>query len=113
MNYRAVMALGQLRRAHRGREGRRPANDLRPPAARAVADIREPSRKELAATCVLALSLDEASVKVSNGSADDAEEDLLRATWAGHLPAREAFGAPVRHRTTGTPPPDYLLGWTR
>jgi nitroimidazol reductase NimA-like FMN-containing flavoprotein (pyridoxamine 5'-phosphate oxidase superfamily) len=46
-------------------------------------DIRPPSRKELAATLVLALPLDEASGKISAGPPEDAEEDLDRPVWAG------------------------------
>ena len=40
------------------------------------ADARQPNRKELAATLVLALPLTEWSVKVSDGPPDDAAEDL-------------------------------------
>ncbi|HEY7857444.1 MAG TPA: pyridoxamine 5'-phosphate oxidase family protein, partial [Candidatus Nanopelagicales bacterium] len=74
-------------------------------------DIRPPSRKELAATCVLALPLDEASVKVSAGGPDDAEEDLFRPTWAGHVPLREVAGDPVPASDNRDPLPDYVLGW--
>lgn len=113
MNYRAVMVLGscvELTGAEKDDALRTISDHLLPGR---WADIREPSRKELAATCVLALSLDEASVKVSTGPPDDAEEDLLRATWAGHLPLREVFGAPVPAPDNRDPLPDYLLGWTR
>lgn len=53
---------------------------------------REPSRKELAATAVLALPLVEASVKVRSGGPKDDEEDYDSGTWAGVLPAVLAFG---------------------
>ena len=53
------------------------------------ADARRPSRKELAATLVLALPLDEWSVKVSDGPPDDAPDDLDLPVWAGVLPLRE------------------------
>ncbi|HEY1967648.1 MAG TPA: pyridoxamine 5'-phosphate oxidase family protein [Pseudonocardia sp.] len=56
---------------------------------------RQPSRKELAATSVLALDLTEASVKVRNGPPGDDSEDVEAATaWAGVLPVRTTFGQP-------------------
>ncbi len=57
-------------------------------------EAREPTAKELAATRVLALSLEEASVKVRTGPPDDDEEDLGLPVWAGVLPVRQVFGAP-------------------
>ena len=50
------------------------------------AEARQPSAKELAATLVLSLPLDEWSVKVSAGPPDDAEDDLDRPVWAGVVP---------------------------
>jgi hypothetical protein len=50
-------------------------------------------RKELAATAVLALPLDEASVKVRSGQPADDPEDYDTDIWAGVLPARLMFGA--------------------
>src|SRR5215469_4291957 len=48
---------------------------------------RQPSRKELAATRLLALSLEEASVKVRTGPPDDGRSrDASRGLWAGELP---------------------------
>jgi nitroimidazol reductase NimA-like FMN-containing flavoprotein (pyridoxamine 5'-phosphate oxidase superfamily) len=56
---------------------------------------REPNRKELAATTVLALSLDEASVKVRTGPPVDDDEDHALDVWAGVLPVHVTFGEPV------------------
>jgi uncharacterized protein len=48
---------------------------------------RRPSRKELAATSLLALTLDEASVKVRTGPPDDGDSpDAALGLWAGVLP---------------------------
>ncbi|TDD57826.1 pyridoxamine 5'-phosphate oxidase family protein, partial [Actinomadura rubrisoli] len=47
---------------------------------------RQPNRKELAATTVLALPLDEASVKIRQGPPADDEEDYALDVWAGVLP---------------------------
>ena len=57
------------------------------------AEARGPSRKELAATAVLALPLAEASVKVRTGPPGDEEEDYALDVWAGVLPAVLMFGA--------------------
>lgn len=56
---------------------------------------RRPTRKELAATAVIALPLDEASVKTRQGPPADDEEDYALDVWAGLLPIRETFGEPV------------------
>lgn len=56
---------------------------------------RLPTRKELAATTVLALSLEEASVKVRQGPPSDDDEDHALDLWAGVLPVRQVFGTPV------------------
>lgn len=57
---------------------------------------RRPSRKELAATALLSLSLDEASVKVSDGPPDDGDSpDAALGLWAGRLPIVTTWGTPV------------------
>ncbi|WGW12393.1 pyridoxamine 5'-phosphate oxidase family protein [Saxibacter everestensis] len=56
---------------------------------------RQPNRKELAATSLLALSLDEASVKLRFGPPDDGDSpDAEAGIWAGVLPLTTAWGAP-------------------
>ncbi|MGO8959555.1 MAG: pyridoxamine 5'-phosphate oxidase family protein [Streptosporangiaceae bacterium] len=58
--------------------------------------VRLPSRKELAATRLLALSLAEASVKVRSGPPDDADSpDAGLGLWAGELPVETRWGRPV------------------
>jgi uncharacterized protein len=57
---------------------------------------RQPSRKELAATRLLALSLDEASVKIRSGPPDDGDSpDAALGLWAGELPLRALWQRPV------------------
>jgi nitroimidazol reductase NimA-like FMN-containing flavoprotein (pyridoxamine 5'-phosphate oxidase superfamily) len=56
--------------------------------------VRPPSRKELAATSVLAMPLAEASVKVRTGPPSDEPEDMDSGAWAGVVPAALTFGAP-------------------
>ena len=56
---------------------------------------RRPSRKELAATTVLALEVDEASVKISADHPDDGDgPDAGLPVWAGRLPLRHSWGDP-------------------
>jgi len=57
--------------------------------------LRPPTPKELAATTVLALPLDEWSVKVSDGPPEDPPEDLDAPVWAGVLPIVTSYGDPV------------------
>ncbi|MEV0049175.1 pyridoxamine 5'-phosphate oxidase family protein [Saccharopolyspora shandongensis] len=56
---------------------------------------RQPNKRELAATAVLAVDLAEAAVKVrSGGPNDDAEDVEAGEAWAGVLPLRMHWGAP-------------------
>jgi uncharacterized protein len=76
---------------------------------------REPNRKELAATSVLAIDLTEASVKIRRGAPVDDPEDVEAGTaWAGVLPVRHAWEAPEPDPTLppGTPVPDHVLART-
>lgn len=57
--------------------------------------LRPPSVRELAATTVLALPLEEWSVKVSDSPPDDPDEDLDAPVWAGVLPVLTSYGEPV------------------
>jgi hypothetical protein len=67
---------------------------------------RRPSRKELAATVLLALPLDEASVKMRTGPPDDGDSaDAALGLWAGELPAVRGWGAPVPDPALPDPPP--------
>ena len=54
---------------------------------------RKPTKKEMAATSVIALSLDEASVKIRDGGAKDDDEDYALDYWAGVLPITQSIGA--------------------
>jgi len=72
---------------------------------------RSPSAKELAATTVLSLSLDEASVKVSSGPPDDGDgPDGDLEVWAGEVPLRMVRLDPVADPAlrAGMALPDHL-----
>jgi len=56
--------------------------------------VRAPTRKELAATSVLAIPLAEASVKIRTGPPGDEPEDLDLPVWAGVVPMAVGFGEP-------------------
>jgi nitroimidazol reductase NimA-like FMN-containing flavoprotein (pyridoxamine 5'-phosphate oxidase superfamily) len=56
---------------------------------------RKPTKKELAATSVLALSLDEASVKIRTGEPKDEDEDYELDYWAGVLPMALTIGQAI------------------
>jgi uncharacterized protein len=76
---------------------------------------RRPSRRELAATVLLALSLDEASVKISDGPPDDGgSADAALGLWAGRLPVSAVWGAPVPDPVlpAGIEPPAHIAGRT-
>lgn len=60
------------------------------------AEVRRPLRKELAATLVLRLPLDSASVKVAAGPPEVDPEDVEpRTVWAGIVPTAFTAGDPV------------------
>ena len=56
--------------------------------------VRQPSKKELAATSALALPLTEASVKIRGGGPSDEPEDYELDVWAGVVPVTTGFGEP-------------------
>jgi uncharacterized protein len=58
--------------------------------------VRRPDKKELAATRLLALPLDEASVKIRTGPPDDGgSPDTALGLWAGELPLVATWQQPV------------------
>jgi len=65
------------------------------------AEVRAMTKRELAATLVLRLSLEEASVKVrAHGASEAADDGDDRRVWAGVLPLRLAAGAPESSELT-------------
>src|ERR1700743_3813050 len=95
-NYESVVVLGRFR----------PVED---PAERLAAfeaftekmlpgrwgEARTPNRKELSATVILALPIEEASVKARSGGPDDDETpDAELDVWAGSIPLITSYGAP-------------------
>ncbi len=60
-----------------------------------VAEVRRPSAKELAATLVLRMEVQEWTVKVSDGQPTDLDADIVGPAWAGVLPRTSAYSAAV------------------
>jgi uncharacterized protein len=87
MNYRSVVVLGQAREVTEPAEKRAFLDALVERAAPGrSALVRGASDKELAATRVLALPLDEVSAKQRTGGPIDDPDDLALPVWAGQLP---------------------------
>jgi uncharacterized protein len=78
-------------------------------------DVRPGDRRELAATAVLALPLEEVSAKVRTGDPKDEDEDYDLPYWAGILPLSLEPGRPIPdHRLKpGIPVPLYVNAWSR
>jgi uncharacterized protein len=58
-------------------------------------EVRQPNAKELKATEILALEIDEASAKLRSGGPDDDDSpDAELDTWAGVVPILTTYGAP-------------------
>ena len=80
------------------------------------ADARTPTAKELKATAVLRLPLDEASAKIREGGPEDGDTpDGLLDVWAGHIPLTVRAGVPVPSPDlrSGIPVPPYARRYRR
>jgi nitroimidazol reductase NimA-like FMN-containing flavoprotein (pyridoxamine 5'-phosphate oxidase superfamily) len=67
------------------------------------AEVRASTAKELAAVQVLALPIEEWSLKVSEGWPDDPDDDVAGSAWAGVVPVVQQYGEPM-------PAPDLRAG---
>ena len=117
MNYRSVVVLGTARHVT--------AADEKLAALEAFtekllpgrwAEARTPSGKELKATSILRMPLDEASAKLRDGGPDDGDTpDAELDVWAGHLPLVVTALAPVPDAALrpGIPVPSGLRPYRR
>jgi nitroimidazol reductase NimA-like FMN-containing flavoprotein (pyridoxamine 5'-phosphate oxidase superfamily) len=73
------------------------------------ADVRRPSERELRATLVVSVPIQEASAKVRIGPPLDEEADYELPVWAGVVPLRMAPGSPIgdARLNPGVQPPVY------
>lgn len=78
-------------------------------------DARQPNERELKATSVLRLAIEEFSAKVRSGPAVDDEEDYSFPTWAGVLPLHTMAGIPIddERLLDGREVPAYVRDYAR
>ncbi len=115
-NYRSAMVLGRTRLVTNPKEKDEALSALVEHIVPGRgADVRPGSSKELAATAVLAVPLEEASAKVRCGDVKDDDADYSLPVWAGVLPLAFVPGDPVpdsRLDPAITAPP-YVAAWQR
>ena len=114
MNYRSVVILGTATLVEDPEEKNK--------ALRALSehilphrwdDSRQPNERELKATSVLRIPIEEFSAKVRVGPPMDDEEDYSFPTWAGVIPVETAVGAPIREERCQQELPAYLRNYSR
>lgn len=78
-------------------------------------EARLPNQKELNATSVVSIRIDEASAKVRVGPPVDEEEDYQLPVWAGVLPLQEVPLAPIQDelQSNDLPLPGYIANYSR
>jgi nitroimidazol reductase NimA-like FMN-containing flavoprotein (pyridoxamine 5'-phosphate oxidase superfamily) len=79
------------------------------------ADARLPNERELKATSVLRMPIEEFSCKVRTGPPVDDEEDYSFPTWAGVIPLAMTAGGPVNdpRLAAGRDIPKYVTNYVR
>ncbi len=106
VNYRSAMIYG-VPRPLEGEEKLEALRILTEHTAPGQWDYaRRPNRKELAATTILAVSLEEASVKVRQGPPDDADDP--HDVWAGVLPLAATWQPPVTDPAASHEVPEHV-----
>ena len=78
-------------------------------------DSRQPHERELKATSVLRVPIEEFSAKVRTGPPIDDEEDYAFPTWAGVVPLEMVAGKPIddARLLAGIEVPEYARSYTR
>jgi uncharacterized protein len=116
MNYRSVVVLGKATLVDD------PAEKLE--ALRLLSehiipgrweDSRQPNERELKATSVLRVPIEEFSAKIRMGPVVDDEEDYSFPTWAGVVPLEMVAGTPIDdgRLQPGQTAPEYARNYTR
>jgi nitroimidazol reductase NimA-like FMN-containing flavoprotein (pyridoxamine 5'-phosphate oxidase superfamily) len=79
------------------------------------ADSRQPNDRELKATSVLRVPIEEFSAKVRKGPVVDDEEDYSFPTWAGVVPLKVVSEPPIddSRLLLGQTAPDYARNYSR
>lgn len=113
MNYRSVVIMGNPRELV-GEEKIAAADAISDGLIPGrVAEVRASTKKELAATMILSLSLDETSVKVRTGLGEDDPADLGQGVWAGVIPLKTVAGEaiPMDAEAAELPIPPSVQAW--
>ena len=116
MNYRSVVVLGTAVAVEDPEEKvealRRLSEHILPGR---WAESRQPNAKELKATLVMRLPIEEFSAKVRQGPPIDDEEDMGFPTWAGVIPLAMVAGRPIddAQLMPGTATPAYATSYSR
>jgi len=96
MNYRSVVAFGRATLlADADGKGAALARFVDALIPGRAAQSRPPDRNELAATHVLRFVIEDASAKIRSGGVKDNPADLALPHWAGVVPMRIAYDAPM------------------
>ena len=110
MNYRSAVVIGQARLVEDPTEKERAlamiVDHMLPGRS---GTLRASTRKELAATAVLAVPLHEASLKQRAGGPGDEPDDVAAGVWGGHVPLRLVAGAPVPDEEAVGPVPHDVV----
>ena len=79
------------------------------------ADVRQPNERELKATSILRVPIEEFSAKVRKGPVVDDEEDYSFPTWAGVVPLEMVAGEPIEDERLlpGQSAPEYARNYSR
>lgn len=114
MNYRSVVIFGRGARVDDEAEKRRCLDRLveHLVPGRSV-EARAPNRKELAATLLVRLPLEEASVKIRSGPPSDNHADQGLPIWAGLIPLETTPAAAVPDEFNQVQTPAYVANYSR
>jgi uncharacterized protein len=116
MNYRSVVVLGKATLVDDPQEK---IEALRLLSEHIIPgrwdDVRQPNERELKATSVLRLPIEEFSAKVREGPPIDDEEDYSFPTWAGVVPLETKAAAPIDdpRLSPGQSVPEYARNYGR
>ena len=116
MNYRSVVILGMAKLVDDPEEKIQALHALSEHILPGRwADARQPNERELKATSVLRVPIEEFSAKVRTGPPIDDEEDYAFPTWAGVVPLEITASAPINDTRLdpGREVPSYARHYSR
>ena len=114
MNYRSVVVLGTATLVEEPEEKLKALHAISEHIIPGRwAESRQPNEKELKATSVIRLPLQEFSAKVRTGPPIDDEEDYSFPVWAGVLPLATTTGPPVPDKQVELAVPEYVQNYSR